>query len=171
MHKSSAEGVKLWIEATRVLSVTTYALILYQSLTARGAKVSGPACLPALAWIRYLELCVVYCLVNLWGFVERLWGAMARPVNGHSISLSNMASEKSRGGHNRKAKWASRMYPLDELGTRTYATRVSWCLAMESFGSREAKCLSGKVGSVVIVFEVSDKKIGCQNNSKKNLQW
>ena len=51
---------------------------------------------------------------HLWGFVERLWEAMTRPVSGHSNWLRNMASAKSR-GHNRKTEEAPRLVPKRTL--------------------------------------------------------
>ena len=44
----------------------------------------------------------------------------------------------------------------------TWSARVSWC-------PREK--VDEKFEYSIIVFEGSDKKIGCQNNSKKILQW
>ena len=81
---------------------------------------------------------------------------MTRPVNGHSNSLRNMASAESR-GHNRKAeehRGESSQWSLLTRFTASTGRRGP----LESCGSAPPD----KFEYSVIVFEGSDKKIGCQ---------
>ena len=100
---------------------------------------------------------------------------MTRPVNGHSNSLRNMASAKSR-GHNRKAEMG-----LEAISTRR-TRETDLCDQSKLLSSQvwphwssqldlESKRPPRKSLNIrLLCLKAVTKKIGCQNDSKMILQ-